>query len=539
MSKVGDLSDFLKEGSIVDLSWLDVDDAEYRALDTLPKQNLDIAPDLQMLWGTEDRPSAGHLMPNTGAPKTMGDLSQIHGKLAADQEASVAKVARYALMQSTDSDRFRQALTSRFDRTTLRAAKHVIKAALDERGLLGRYYIDSADFSGCHNSPKNVVSFVRKFANDAKFVKAKSECNSCVHAKVNPTGGTNCAVFHKQIVVEVPYTESLAQKVEQVQRAKGYVVEASADAEPKKRVKLAMLAPTATTQVVDASKPVVNPAHYLRPVSGMQEVVTKARDLSFERTAAQSTIETAFKAGRLTVEEAQIAFKMASAAGTPEALNELIEKIASLDFVGANVYQGTVQTAHPMATHHDVTAALTKREVVKTASRYMNEGLYGSELLDALKKRFDKRDLVAAKDELRAVIAEQGLQGVYYVDPTVYSDYGKGCNEAERLHRARLVPFVRQASACTSCVHNREGRCSKINKPLVVEPPYHNKLAQQREILSSGPATSIPYDQLVNNGASMMAEFEMQREAAEVEVAPAPKTESFSIEFGVNSKVKL
>jgi hypothetical protein len=538
MSELGDLTNFLKEGAVVDLSWLDVDENAYRELDALPKQNLDVSPDLQAMWAHEDKPASAYLVPNTGAPRTMGDLSTGHGKLAAEVEASIAKVARYALMQSIDSTRFREALTSRFDMGVLKAARHVIKEALDERGLLGRYYIDATDFPGCHNSPKNAVTFVRKFASESKFVRAKSECGTCIHAKTNSTGGMNCAVFHKEVVLEVPYTDQLAAKVEQAQRARGYVVEASTDS-AKKRVKLAMLSSIAEQTVSDPIKPVVNPVHFLRPVSGVQEVVHVARDISAIRVATQNTVEAFFKEGRLTVEEAQQAFQMVSSATTEEELNGLVEKIASFETVTAKSYDGPVMTTHAMLTNIDsVTAGLTRRDVVKTASRYMNEGLYGVELLEALKKRFDKRDLVAARDDLKSVIAEQGLQGIYYLDPTVYNDYGKGCNEAERLHRSRLVPYVKLGSACASCVHNHENRCSKINKPLVVEPPYVNKAAQQRQILASGVSTSVPYEAIVNNGLTMMQEFELQKAATEVELTPAPKNDSFEIAFGTG-KVKL
>jgi hypothetical protein len=40
MTDLGDISDLLKEGSVSDLDWLDVNEKDYRALDTLPKQNL-------------------------------------------------------------------------------------------------------------------------------------------------------------------------------------------------------------------------------------------------------------------------------------------------------------------------------------------------------------------------------------------------------------------------------------------------------------------------------------------------------------------
>ena len=46
MADLGDISGFLQDGNVSNLDWLDVSEEEYRKSETLPKQNLDIAPDL-------------------------------------------------------------------------------------------------------------------------------------------------------------------------------------------------------------------------------------------------------------------------------------------------------------------------------------------------------------------------------------------------------------------------------------------------------------------------------------------------------------
>jgi hypothetical protein len=187
-----------------------------------------------------------------------------------------------------------------------------------------------------------------------------------------------------------------------------------------------------------------------------------------------------------------------------------------------------------------VTSGLVKRDIVKTAAKYMNEGLYGMDLLSALKSRFGTRDIKAAQDDLRPVIAEQGLQGVFYVDASVYGDYGKGCDEGSRLHRTRLVPYVKTASKCESCVfQTKVGYCSKYNKALVAEPPYTDKLAQQREILASGNSTDVSVASLVNESLrhNIRAQFELQNEMR-VDVNPVTASSVTDVEIG-NAKVKL
>jgi hypothetical protein len=175
----------------------------------------------------------------------------------------------------------------------------------------------------------------------------------------------------------------------------------------------------------------------------------------------------------------------------------------------------------------------TRREIVTAARRFLNEGLYGREMITALKARFEPRDLVAAKDDLKPVIADQGLQGVYFVDPTAYADYGRGCDEASRLHRSRGVPYVKMGSKCGSCVLQTEvGHCSKINKPLVAQVPYPaDRASLQREILASGSSMDISPASLMNNGRDMMAEFEVQERGMEIDLDPIQRHDPYDVSF--------
>ena len=141
MADLGNISDFLKTGSgVADLSWLDVDAEAYREQDILPKQNLQIQPDLEALWAHEDKPTTAYLEPNVGRPRTMGDLSEAHGPLSTKPE-DITRTARMACMQSVDPQRIYQALVSKYDKGSIHAASSNLTPVLAERGLLGRYYI--------------------------------------------------------------------------------------------------------------------------------------------------------------------------------------------------------------------------------------------------------------------------------------------------------------------------------------------------------------------------------------------------------------
>ncbi len=179
------------------------------------------------------------------------------------------------------------------------------------------------------------------------------------------------------------------------------------------------------------------------------------------------------------------------------------------------------------------TSDLTRRSIVRLASQQLNQGLYGEDLLQALRLAFDERDLKATLPELRNVLAEQGLQGVYYVDPAVYEDYGQGCEEASRLHLARGIKYAKVGPKCATCIHQQvKGQCSKLKKALVVEPPYHDKAAQQKAILSSGAATEVDYASLVNNGAKMLSDYELVEGGLDVDLDPETAPEEYKVEWG-------
>jgi hypothetical protein len=265
-----------------------------------------------------------------------------------------------------------------------------------------------------------------------------------------------------------------------------------------------------------------------------KSLVTSASEVVTSATVAAVLLEHS-TAGRLQPWDA----KTASTWGdNPVKALKAIHEVTRSSYLPqvAPVRMGFMQGFHGQTVGH-TTSGLDRRGIVKQASKYLNEGLYGQDLLAALKSRFATADLVASKDELRSVLAEQGLQGIYYVDPSVYDDYGKGCKEASRLHGTRVVGYLKEGSKCGSCVHQiRTGFCSQINKQLVVEPPYVDKLAQQREILASGSSFEIEPDTIMHN-ANTLAEFEMQHEMA-VEVKEASAPGSVAIQFGTG-KVSL
>lgn len=658
MSDLGNLTDFFKEGSgdgPNNLDWLEVDEQQYRELDTLPKQNLDTIPDLEAAWSHEGQSPGVYYVPNRdmagypidphspAAPNTMGDLSMRHGPLN-----EVLHTARLAMMQSTDPQKWQETMLSRFDKTTLSNHKTALAGVLAERGLLGKLYIDASDFPNCGGSrSKQAAQFVRRSAAEAKFVKAKTACGDCSH-RTQVGNAHHCGVFHKQIVPEIPYSDDLAAKVESEQQARG--LQASEGTDPKTRIRNAYLAPKASaaskkafsgqsndgavipasrllqkTANVQAQQEAIN-ASKAHPIVAMlrrellkgrtAEEITKGLRLSFDLNDLKATQQywlPLYKEAGLygTVYTTQDSFDecrvgadflskhgskvRAVVAGekcssciyskvgrcmmygrklvakvedlyTPETVAAVLDEHKMAGNISpylvnqkwGSTPKESLRNIHKAASGSDIsrvestrldvqqafhgasvthkTNELARRAILKQASRFLNEGLYGDQLRIALQGQFDPRDLEATLADLKQVFAQEGLQGIYFVDPSAYEDYGKGCKEAQRLHRSRQsVKYAKVGSKCDTCVHQTKiGYCSVLNKSLVVEPPYVDKEAQRQAVLASGQAMEMDFNSLVNNGLSMMQEFELTGGSGNIDLNPSGLSLEAGIQFGNN-----
>jgi hypothetical protein len=111
-------------------------------------------------------------------------------------------------------------------------------------------------------------------------------------------------------------------------------------------------------------------------------------------------------------------------------------------------------------------------EVRRTISHMMNSGLSGRALQVALLKRYSREDLQQVPEVGHRAAKDDGVQGVFFIDPTAYRDYGKGCNDGAKTFRKRGAPHILAADNCTGCMlQTAPGWCSKYSKSLIRQVP--------------------------------------------------------------------
>jgi hypothetical protein len=409
MADLGDLSGFLKSSSVTDLDWLDVDEKAYRELERLPKQNLDFSPQLEEAWSHEDGPAA-HLVPNKGAVPSMRDVAE--GKTAAGASAVIIRTARMLIIQNPDPRQMIKKLQAKFGSAALRVVRDDLVKIAGERGLLGRYYIDASDFPDRHQMSKETTAFIRHYASQARFVIACKQCSECEHVASSP-----CAVFQKQIVVDVPYTPELAVQVERTQAARGKSVQASSST-PRERIQRALLANDAGGVGVVETKPVVNPSQFLRQAEAPRKVSLPVLGSEQRRLA-----------------EAEMAWAPSVAEGKIASTKIAMDKVAL--------------------------------EVVQVLRKEMLKGRSERDILAALKLSFSVEDLRSTRERWEPLFKEAGLYGTVYSTQDSFDDCHEGASFLAR--QASSVKAIVAGGKCSGCTHNKMSRCNLYGRPLVAK----------------------------------------------------------------------
>lgn len=598
-SGIGDVTEIMSNQGVSDLSWLNVDEEDYRAIEALPKQNLDCIPELQsaLSWDGKD-PRVPEISPMR--PHTMVNRNPLDspGATLRSNSSVTNRLAAYVVAGMPDRD-IAYRMRSEFSPEQLSASHAEAAEILSEKGLLGNVYVDAKHFPRCAQEGPH-REFVAKTAKRALFVLAKEACGGCVCNKAG-----SCSSFKKRLTAEIPYDRKTAaaylpQLAGENRLAPGAVqavVAAGSTPEVIKGVlRDAFLRPAASVpmdspqtiqrRAVPKAKPVTAadvaafrdrqaadesdpmPGSMARVVAkrmmqgrydvssivassdaevrglsrdhgllghtfvdgdclgGLRETVAfvkkmpRAPDFVLLRglTAAdratpeyasllQDTVVVrrrpaltshsfatalgrAVAAGRITAEQAAAAAARVAAAP----FSDWGPAVAHVNLTEApsRSRRADYQPAVLVSLHHgsrsdgSTSAAMDPEEVRRTISHLMNTGLEGRKLQSAVLRRYARSDLAQVPAVGQALVRDDGVQGSFFIDPTAYKDYGRGCQTAsDHFRKLNSVPNVLASSGCTGCrLQTHPGWCSKLAKTLIRQVPEQVRLeAQERRRL--------------------------------------------------------
>lgn len=590
---LGDVSDVMNNVGVSDLSWLNVNEEEYREWEALPQQNFDIVPDLERSLSIDEEDGVPARIPLREHTIVNVNPLDRHGTRHRDVTAAVRnRTARYIIggMNTRDiGDR----LTDEFSGPQLRTAAKAILEVLDERGLLGNVYVNASHFPRCAQDGED-RKFVATKAKRALYVLAKSECSSCVHCDRG-----FCSSFGKKIVSSVPYTEqTLAHYAVELasegrtpaimndvrmslrtafrspsRRVRGDAVQTIQHHPVSKKPKVTAKDMEDFKRRQAAHVPMPSPEymaaalHLMR--GGNPVTMAASTDPTVRKMVGEYGIigHTYLDADALGGCRATLSFVKASgnvprhivmrAADCPTCKGKsdgacaqlrkmssvvpIVPPIGGDDFkaaiVGA-VNRGAVSKKHARAILNRVFAAknpdwksltadanllqpkqdtvkrqyggtkvsshygtrpgvespasIDGKSVLSFVSQVMNSGVQGDKLRRVVLSRYSLEDLKRVPEAVRRMASEDGVQGVHFIDPTAYPDYGKGCMAGSKKFRKRGAPYILASSSCTGCtLQTAPGWCSRYSKCMIRKVSTEVR-RQASEVRASRPTPAAP-----------------------------------------------
>lgn len=574
---LGDVTALMSNPGVSDLSWLVVDEDEYRKHEALPKQNLDMIPELQQALSHPDKdmriptliPSKTHVIVNQNPLERQSQASS-------SASAVRNRTARY-VMAGLSSREAAVKLQSEFSPLDLQAAASETIKVVEERGLLGNVYVDSSHFPRCAQGEDR--KFVAKTSGRALFVLSKPECSGCTH-----NSGGMCASFKKRIVDDVPYQENVLAHYAASLVSEGRPVDLDSPGDVREKLKVAFLkapvGPTSDVQTVQTlprqaamrvtgedvlafverrsgpSAPAPPSQAYLAAARRVSlgsagpldlagshdpQVRSLAKDcgllghtyvdvdamggcratLSFvqerrilpdyfirrdascasckdasdgacsclrsmapilrdrvdvDKTHFVSALNRALREGRILAQSHVSAVKNVALLQSADWRSLTIQvNLMKSSPKPAPVYQGARASVHHVGASPDVISKpMDPEEVRRFMSHLMNTGLHGRRLSSSILSRYSKADLL--QDGVREVgsslASSDGIQGTYFIDPTAYSDYGRGCSIGAARFRKQGAPNLMVGSSCVGCsLQTAPGWCSKYAKSLIRSVP--------------------------------------------------------------------
>lgn len=606
---LGDIAALMHNQGVSDLSWLSVDEKEYREGEALPKQNLDTIPELVSALSA-DVDGVPKLIPMRPHVVVNRNPSDVAGVSPVDMTAPIRNRVARMVMANLHPSEIEKRVRLEFSPGDIRHAAPAIREVLAERGVLGNVYIDASHFPNAHRDPKE-RKYATTFGKDAIFVIGG--CGGKNGCSCHETG--MCSTFgNKRVVDEVPWGMNVAAhyaprlasekrplplpsvsgiddlpvsgrewkerlraaflqapvsqrdgstRTVHTQHApakpqvtagdvESFVARQSADAPPAtppaawlKYARRMMHGSDDRALLVAATDPQLrslageygilghtyldmdalggcrntlaliedrglSPDFVVRrsascptcmgasdgacaAISGMCYLTSSRPEIG--RPAFAAALERAVSQGRVASEQAGAALMSAGSVASWEKLVSQANLWSPPSDGGPSQYSGIRATAHhgdPGRSDSNVVAGMDPEEVRRTLSHLMNTGLSGRSLQAALLKRYSVEDLKQVPDVGRRASMDDGVQGHFFIDPTAYADYGKGCSDGAKHFRKQGAPHVLASGGCTGCtLQTAPGWCSKYAKSLIRQVPTQVRervaAARRLPVVQPGP----------------------------------------------------
>lgn len=580
---IGDVDRIMHNQSVSDLSWLSINEEEYRASEALPKQNLDIIEDLQHALVREEGDDVPKVLPLR--PYVMVNSNEQPYTYQNIDSQVIKKTASYVIDQEDPRDLVNK-LILEFPKNDLQRLSSDISRLVKERGLLGNVYVVPEHLDRCHNPTgrdKGVLSNSKR----SLFVVASNKCSGCV---CNSSG--NCTSLKKRIVSSVNYTPKLASHYFPTIAPQSRLSSILASGNDwKSRIQNAFLLDWGVTQEhvktvhtqakvstkvyseaemvaaldmkknkdegitatyakyarrmidgkddreylrasgdveltrlaseyglightyldMDAVGGCGNALQYVNRISTLQyalrrsSVCSKCRNMSDGDCHKISSIIPIFHnvqpVSSNTLKAALINAKNIGKISTSQ-LNKAMSRISSVKnpteiikgLYGMNEaeevreYQGTKYKNASMSVSSEH-STVTRVDIERTVGHLLNTGVSGPGLVRAIQSRYASADLRSHPDLAVKFSQADGVQGYYHIDPSVYPDYGSGCDVGAKHFRKQGASHVLACSKCVGCkLQSAPGWCSKYSKTLVASVPNH--IIESAKSLKSLPVIS-------------------------------------------------
>ncbi len=577
MPGVGEIDNVLHNQGVSDLSWLAVDEAEYRAFEALPKQNLDMIPELQKALSFEPGDMVPHIVPLR--PHTIVNRNPTDSFIASETDLRDPirnRVAGY-VMQGHSIESIKSRLASEFPSVDLKLASSEIDSVISESGVLGAVYINAAHFPRCSQF-QNKTASLPKSIKKSLVVLAKSNCADCT---CNSAG--NCSVFKKPLVNEVKYDRKLASDLglsvpkdgvvdwkefikvglekrslvvnpdgvqtfatQPAKKVKSYSDEEISEysskvsstksdfiltseykkfskrmmdgADDREAMRLSsdlkvrdlehhynvlgrtwldvdVLGGCRNTLSFIASKR-LSPTYLLKRIASCSICNNKPDGACASLCRKYKIVATAPEITKRDVAEA-ISSRVKTAGFNKTDVKTFVERVNSgenllsvLASVNSHRPQESVKVAssnvkayYGRGVSEPNKAAVNALDVENFLGQQLNKGLSGSRLASSLLSRYSREDLKSVPSIKPILSSMDGVQGVYHVDPSVYSDYGLGCDTGAKLFRKNGPKHLLASSKCTGCTHQSSlGWCSKYAKTMVRTVPEEVILASRSKL---------------------------------------------------------